>query len=73
MADTSTNGERGAIPGRRFLSFKPMLALKLSAVFGGSLFALFIGSLVVEDQRQFVVCRATGASADACLLQISGR
>jgi hypothetical protein len=50
-----------------------MLALKLSAVFGGSLLALFIGSLAVEDQRHFVACRASGASVDACLLQISGR
>lgn len=49
------------------------LAAKLSAVFGGSLLALFIGGLAVEDQRHFVACRAAGASADACLLQISGR
>lgn len=46
---------------------------KLSALFGGSLLALFAASLAVEDQRHFVACRASGASADACLLQISGR
>lgn len=65
---------RGRSPDAGSLSnFQTMLALKLSAVFGGSLLALFIGSLVVEDQRHFVACRATGASADACLLQLSGR
>jgi hypothetical protein len=56
---------------------RPMQALsitaKLSALFGGSLLALFVGGLAVEDQRHFVACRATGATADACLLQISGR
>jgi hypothetical protein len=49
------------------------LTAKLSALFGGSLLALFVAGLVVEDQRHFVACRASGASADACLLQISGR
>lgn len=49
------------------------LTAKLAAVFGGSLLALFTASLAVEDQRHFVACRASGASADACLLQISGR
>jgi hypothetical protein len=49
------------------------LTAKLSALFGGSLLALFVCSLAAEDQRLFVACRATGASADACLLQISGR
>lgn len=49
------------------------LTAKLSALFGGSLFALFVAGLAVEDQRHFVACRASGASADACLLQISGR
>lgn len=49
------------------------LTVKLSALFGGSLFALFVAGLAVEDQRHFVACRATGASVDACLLQISGR
>jgi hypothetical protein len=46
---------------------------KLAALFGGSLLALFVASLAVEDQRLFVACRASGASVDACLLQISGR
>jgi hypothetical protein len=46
---------------------------KLAALFGGSLLALFVASLAVEDQRHFVACRASVASADACLLQISGR
>lgn len=55
------------------LAVLQMLALKLSALFGGSLLALFAASLAVEDQRHFVACRASGASADACLLQISGR
>ena len=49
------------------------LTAKLSALFGGSLFALFVTGLAVEDQRHFVACRASGASTDACLLQISGR
>jgi hypothetical protein len=49
------------------------LTAKLSALFGGSLLALFVAGLAVEDQRHFVACRASGASADACLLQISGR
>ena len=75
MAYSSLNGKRGdphSLAGS-LSNFQTMLALKLSAVFGGSLLALFIGSLVVEDQRHFVACRATGASADACLLQLSGR
>lgn len=46
---------------------------KLAALFAGSLLALFAASLASEDQRHFVACRATGATADACLLQISGR
>jgi hypothetical protein len=46
---------------------------KLSALFGGSLFALFVGTLVIEDQRHFVSCRMAGGSVDACLLQINGR
>jgi len=54
-----------------------MFALKvtarLAALFGGSLAALFVGTLAIEDQRHFVACRASGASADACLLQIQGR
>jgi hypothetical protein len=37
------------------------------------LFALIVCSLAVEDQRRFLSCRASGASADACLLQINGR
>lgn len=49
------------------------LTAKLSALFGGSLLALFVAGLAVEDQRHFVACRASGASADACLLQINGR
>jgi hypothetical protein len=46
---------------------------KLAALFGGSLLTLFVASLAVDDQRRFVACRASGASADTCLLQISGR
>jgi hypothetical protein len=49
------------------------LTAKLTALFGGSLLALFVAGLAVEDQRHFVACRASGASADACLLQINGR
>jgi len=48
-------------------------AAKLAALFGGSLLVLFVAGLAVEDQRHFVACRASVASADACLLQISGR
>ena len=39
-----------------------ILTAKLSALFGGSLFALFVAGLAVEDQRHFVACRASGAS-----------
>ncbi len=46
---------------------------KLSALFGGSLFALFVGTLIIEDQRHLISCRMAGGSADACLLRISGR
>jgi uncharacterized membrane protein len=46
---------------------------KLVALFGGALLAIFTASLIVEDQRHFVACRASGVSADACLLQINGR
>jgi hypothetical protein len=46
---------------------------KISALFVGAFCALFVGTLAIEDQRHFVACRAAGASADACLLQISGR
>jgi len=49
------------------------ITAKLAGLFAGSLLALFAVSLASEDQRHFVACRATGASADACLLQISGR
>ena len=50
-----------------------MLALKLSSIFAGGLLVIFAASLAVEDQRHFVACRASGASVDACLLQINGR
>jgi hypothetical protein len=53
--------------------FPTMTFLKISAVFLLPLLALFVGSLASEDQRHFLACRQTGASADACLLQISGR
>ena len=46
---------------------------RLAALFGGALLALFAASLIVEDQRHFVACRASGGSVDACLLQINGR
>ena len=49
------------------------ITAKLVALFGGSLLTLFVASLAVEDQRHFVACRASGASTDACLLQINGR
>jgi hypothetical protein len=49
------------------------LPCKLAALFVGALLTLFAASLIVEDQRRFVACRASGASTDACLLQINGR
>lgn len=49
------------------------VSAKLAALFGGSLLTLFVAGLASEDQRLFVACRATGATADACLLKISGR
>ena len=70
-AHTSFNGD-GAIPSRPH-RFPTMTFLKISGVFLLPLLALFVGSLASEDQRHFLACRQTGASADACLLQISGR
>ena len=68
---------KGATRSRPSQTFRTMqtlsLTVKLSALFGGSLFALFVAGFAVEDQRHFVACRASGASVDACLLQISGR
>ena len=55
------------------LAFPFFLTVKLSALFSGSLLAIFLGSLAMENQRQFISCRLTGASVDACLLQIHGR
>lgn len=46
---------------------------KLVALFGGALLAIVAASLVVEDQRLFLACRANGGSVDACLLRINGR
>ena len=39
----------------------------------GGVTILFAVSLANEDQRQFISCRASGQSVDACLLQIHGR
>jgi hypothetical protein len=50
-----------------------MVVLKISGIVLAPLLALFIGSLAAEDQRRFLDCRQSGASADACILQISGR
>ena len=50
-----------------------MVPLKISGIVLAPLLALFIGSLAAEDQRRFLDCRQSGASADACILQISGR
>lgn len=49
------------------------IALKLSALFAGSLLAIFAASLASENQRHFLSCRADGGSVDACLLKINGR
>jgi hypothetical protein len=49
------------------------LTAKLTGLFCGSLLLLFAASLMSEDQRRFIDCRASGASAEACLLFISGR
>ena len=70
----SATAERSAAP----LTINPVvnslsLSCKLAALFGGALLAIVACSLAVEDQRHFLSCRATGASADACLLQINGR
>ena len=78
MPYDSRNGKAERFAGRQPLGSKPVmhaltLTAKLSALFGGSLFALFVGTLAIEDQRLFVSCRLAGASVDACLLQISGR
>jgi len=50
-----------------------MAFFKTSGVLLGAALVLFAGSLAHQDQRLFVACRASGNSADACLLQISGR
>ena len=50
-----------------------MVALKISGIVLAPLLALFISSLAAEDQRRFLDCRQSGASVDACILQISGR
>lgn len=63
---------KGAIPSRPHY-FPAMTFLKISAVFLLPLLVLFVASLASENQRHFLACRQTGASADACLLQISGR
>jgi hypothetical protein len=49
------------------------LTAKLTGLFCGSLLLLFAASLMSEDQRRFIDCRASGSSAEACLLLISGR
>jgi hypothetical protein len=48
-------------------------AAKLCGLFAGSLALLFAASLTSQDQRLFVSCRASGQSADVCLLRLSGR
>ena len=51
----------------------PRGAAGITAVLISPLLVLFVASLAIEDQRQFVACRFNGASVDACLLQINGR
>lgn len=72
----SFNG-KGSDPTSRSHCFHSMqaisLASRLAGLFCGSLLLLFIGSLASEDQRRFIECRTSGASADACLLSLSGR
>ena len=73
---TLINGKRGdpqAVLSRFPTMFTLKVTAKLAALFGGSLLALFVGTLAIEDQRLFVACRASGQSADSCLLQLQGR
>jgi hypothetical protein len=49
------------------------LSCKLAGVFGGALLSILAASLIVEDQRTFLSCRASGNSVDFCLLKINGR
>lgn len=46
---------------------------RLAVVFTAPLLSMFIVSLAVEDQRNFVSCRLSGSSVDACILAIHGR
>jgi hypothetical protein len=43
------------------------------AVCAGSLLFVFTGALASEDRKNFVSCRDSGSSVDACMLKISGR
>lgn len=45
----------------------------IAAVCFGPVVCLFIASLAIEDQRNYVACRVSGAGLDACILQINGR
>ena len=55
-------------------AFSPMkLILSLSGLFVAPIVVLFVCSLASEDQRHYVNCRLSGASLDACMLQIAGR
>ena len=68
-----------AVEGSAAITCKPTmlkafsLSCGLASLFGGALLAIVAASLVVEDQRLFLACRANGGSVDACLLKINGR
>jgi hypothetical protein len=51
----------------------PRAVAMIAGVCFGPLVCLFIASLAIEDQRNFLSCRLDGASVDACILQIQGR
>lgn len=51
----------------------PRAVAIIAGVCLGPLVCLFVASLAIEDQRNFLSCRAVGASVDACILQLQGR
>ena len=50
-----------------------VLTGRLAAIITVPLLSLFIVSLAVENQRNFLSCRLAGSSVDACILAIHGR
>lgn len=58
---------------RSFFRDLSLLAGLAVAITGGGTALMVIVSLISEDQRQFLSCRAAGSGVDACLLVVNGR